>query len=1175
MKDLLGATYDDLLRVVRYARRRWRLRVALRGLLFVLGFGFAAFAVSVWGMDHFLYSERAITWFRVLTYAALGALSVRYLILPLTQRVSDQRVALYIEEHEPGLQAALLSALEVGKDQNGAASPELTHRLISDVVEKCRDIEFGQRIEQSRLRRFSAGLAGLAGAGMVAILLSPAFLQHGAMVLFMPWKTFALDNPYQIVVAPGNVEVARGADVPVKASLLGFDHERVELAIKSGEDGDWQRWPMSLSEAALDALEDDVGEPTQEPSSREYEFLLLNMQDVSEYYVEASTVRSALYRIDVLDLPYVERIDLEYHFPSYTGLEIKLEEDSGDIVALRGTDVFVEVVPTMASSDGYLLIDEETKIPLELQESGALRAKISVERPGYYRVELRGPKGEMHRASSEYSIQVLSDLPPILQVRRPGRDIKAHKIDEIFVEVEAEDDYGIGALELVYSVTGADESTETLMRTARPRKEASGSHTFFLEELPLEDGDFISYYARARDASGVGGGQVTTSDIYFVEIRPFGKDYRRQEQGGQGGQGGGGGLDNSLSLTQRQIVSATFNLIRDRSDYAEKEWGENLATLALSQGRLREQVGTLIRRMEARATLLSDDDFQKIISALGSASEAMIPAEEQLLANRPKEALADEQLALKYLQRAEAVFRDVRVSFDPGGGGGGGQAPELSEDLADLFELELDKLKNQYETVQRGERQQTEQEVDEAMQRLRELARRQQQENERMRRQLGSPQAGGGSSRNQQELIEEAEELARKLEKLSREKGRPDLQESARRLRDAADSMRRSSANRSDRSLGEGVAALDELREAKRLLDRSQEKQVGQELEETRERAGRISELQERIEEQLEAMPTEEDAAADAETARRYNEQMDRMLERKDQLGEEIAGLESQLDRLARQSREDQPDAARSLQDAANSIRDNQLKEKVRYSKGVVRGREKEFAQMFEQEIGSDIDELVQRIGEAQEAVGQSPQRQQEDSLERARELVESLESLEERLRERTSAQGQQAQLGDRGDDAEPGERQDSGDQGERELSRLGERPGQQGRQEGQEGQERPVFRPAGARGPTARTTGSARPAGARRPAGQSTGAGRAPQRSDGARGQPRRRAEPGGRSHSGGRRLRRLPGQPGRPQWWDSIPAGHPVGTGDAPGAAGAGRAAPRRAAAARRASSSGSRGE
>jgi hypothetical protein len=77
----------------------------------------------------------------------------------------------------------------------------------------------------------------------------------------------------------------------------------------------------------------------------------------------------------------------------------------------------------------------------------------------------------------------------------------------------------------------------------------------------------------------------------------------------------------------------------------------------------------------------------------------------------PDDALPPEQRALQHLQRADAIFRDVQVSFQSGGGGGGQAAS--AEDLADLFELELDKLRNQYETVERGAQQSTDNEVDE------------------------------------------------------------------------------------------------------------------------------------------------------------------------------------------------------------------------------------------------------------------------------------------------------------------------------------------------------------------------------------------------------------------------------------------------------------------------------
>ena len=56
--------------------------------------------------------------------------------------------------------------------------------------------------------------------------------------------------------------------------------------------------------------------------------------------------------------------------------------------------------------------------------------------------------------------------------------------------------------------------------------EVSAGHTIYLEELGLKPGDFVSYFAKATDNDEVQGPKTASSDIYFVQIRPFKKDYK-------------------------------------------------------------------------------------------------------------------------------------------------------------------------------------------------------------------------------------------------------------------------------------------------------------------------------------------------------------------------------------------------------------------------------------------------------------------------------------------------------------------------------------------------------------------------------------------------------------------------------------------------------------------------
>src|SRR6185369_8005129 len=534
--------------------------------------------------------------------------------------------------------------------------------------------------------------------------------------------------------------------------------------------------------------------------------------------------------------------DLEYRFPAYTGLSPQMVADTGDVAALAGTEVVVHVTPTMKVAGGRLQVEGEEARALTPAEDGSLVASFPVQKDGFYRIAFPGRDGKMAPGSPDFTIDVLADQPPSVTFLKPGRDAKVTSIEEVFTEMRAEDDYGVARAELVYSVNGGPQKT-VVLHQGRGKKSVSAGHTFFLEELSLEPGDFISYFGRAGDESAAH--QTTTTDIYFMEVRPFSKEYKQaEERGAKGAPGGDNG--GALSYQQRQIIAATFKIVRDRRA-ADKQTGEDLATLALMQGRLHDQVQSLIQRMANRGVVEPGSGFAKTADSLRAAQVEMASARGQLQARKAKEALTPEQGALKHLQRAEAAFREVQVSFGNEGEGGGNSAMN-AEELADLFELELDKLKNQYETVQRGQQQQADDQVDAALERLRELAQRQEQEAERMRRQSGGPpNMGGGGGGSQRQLAEQTEELARRLEHLAREKSSPAMEETARRLKDAANAMRRSSTGAQGTGEADAKAALDRLKDARKRLENERTGRLDRDVQQALREAEEMRQAQEKI----------------------------------------------------------------------------------------------------------------------------------------------------------------------------------------------------------------------------------------------------------------------------------------------------------------------------------------
>jgi hypothetical protein len=86
--------------------------------------------------------------------------------------------------------------------------------------------------------------------------------------------------------------------------------------------------------------------------------MLFDLAAPVEYFVEANGVNSKHYNLKVIDLPYVQRLELEYHFPAYTGLPPQKVEDGGDIAVLKGTEVRVRALPTMAAPGGQVVIGD-------------------------------------------------------------------------------------------------------------------------------------------------------------------------------------------------------------------------------------------------------------------------------------------------------------------------------------------------------------------------------------------------------------------------------------------------------------------------------------------------------------------------------------------------------------------------------------------------------------------------------------------------------------------------------------------------------------------------------------------------------------------------------------------------------------------------------------------------
>ena len=124
---------------------------------------------------------------------------------------------------------------------------------------------------------------------------------------------------YELKVTPGNITVPRGSDVNIQAVASGFDPQRAEVHLRFSNSTEWEVATMEVS-------------PQTVPTFRHLAF---NLQEAVHYFVEADGYKSREFTIDVADLPRVEKLDYTYHYPAYTGLAVKKEENASDMAALK------------------------------------------------------------------------------------------------------------------------------------------------------------------------------------------------------------------------------------------------------------------------------------------------------------------------------------------------------------------------------------------------------------------------------------------------------------------------------------------------------------------------------------------------------------------------------------------------------------------------------------------------------------------------------------------------------------------------------------------------------------------------------------------------------------------------------------------------------------------------
>lgn len=450
-----------------------------------------------------------------------------------------------IAREKPAIRHLLSTALEQEPDLKSGRFRFLQRRVINEALAHPHWISWEQEIaKKSSSAKFAHALALV--ALLVVVLLAGSFSPGR-------WgQGLAEHSGEEIVVTPGDTEIERGSGLVISARFGGQPPPEAALVLVTAS-GKTQRMPLARS------LADPV-----------FGASLLEITEDGLYRIEYSGKQTRDYKISVFEFPSLTRADAELQFPAYTGLTNKLIRDTRRVSAVEGTRLDYTMEFNKPVQTARLIGKEQSLSLAVLSNAVAVLDDFTLTNSARYSLELVDADGRTNKTPAEFVIVVLPDRPPEVKIAFPNGDQRVSSLEEMQLQGEARDDFGLLKYGIGFSVAGQEPQFIELGQVAPANEKRQFTNQIALENLGVEVDQLVSYFAWADDFGPGGEERRTFSDIFFAEVRPFEEIFRADQSGAsdgqQGGQSGGqgGGQGSRLAELQKQIVIATWKLQRSK-----------------------------------------------------------------------------------------------------------------------------------------------------------------------------------------------------------------------------------------------------------------------------------------------------------------------------------------------------------------------------------------------------------------------------------------------------------------------------------------------------------------------------------------------------------------------------------------------------------------------------------
>ena len=407
----------------------------------------------------------------------------------------------------------------------------------------------------------------------------------GASALSWEWRAaarraFLGEQPYtQIVVQPGDAVVKEGESLSVQITVRGRTGSKVIFQSRrtDEEDSPWREDKLTIDDASREGREVTLEVPLE------------RIRHPLEYQVAAGSAESEVYRVKVLYPLKIVRQTATIQPPDYTRLPATTTEGA-DITALVGSHLQLRIELDRQPETAWLEMQslarrfpgEEPPVePMPLVIDGAvLTAELDLTSDQTYSIVAKAADG-MELPPNKLRLRARPDAPPQVWFEAPSEAIEVHTLAEVLMRIRASDDFGLSRAGIMFEVNNEEEypllstdfeaAAEELRATGTltPQTRATLEKVLPLEHFRLSQQDSVMYYGFAEDIKP-GQAQRTETDLRFIDIRPFRRNYRMLELPEEAWDRDG----NSNSSKRSSPASDTRSIARSSSTAEQKHEGQ-------------------------------------------------------------------------------------------------------------------------------------------------------------------------------------------------------------------------------------------------------------------------------------------------------------------------------------------------------------------------------------------------------------------------------------------------------------------------------------------------------------------------------------------------------------------------------------------------------------------------